>query len=71
MRYLRSFGAFWYDFLIGDRAELFVGSILALAFVWLALGFGLEPAAAGLVLVVIILGLGALSIGMATRSKPR
>ena len=33
MRYLRAFGAFWYDFLVGDRPELFVGAIVALVLV--------------------------------------
>jgi ABC-type uncharacterized transport system permease subunit len=71
MRYLRGFGAFWYDFLVGDRPELFVGSILALVLVWLAIKAGLDPGVAGLSLTVVILGLGALSIGAATRSKRR
>ena len=59
MRYLIAFGQFWYDFLIGDRPELFVGPILALAVVavvtslgWTALSglllFGLVVASGGL-----------------------
>ena len=35
MRYLRAFGAFWYDFLVGDKWELFVGPIVVLAVAWL------------------------------------
>lgn len=69
MRYLHAFGAFWYDFLVGDRPELFVGSILALMLVWLAIRAGLDPAVAGFVLTLVIVGLGALSVGAATRSK--
>ena len=42
-RYLRAFGAFWYDFLVGDRPELFVGSIAILAAIWVAVQVGLEP----------------------------
>jgi ABC-type uncharacterized transport system permease subunit len=71
MRYLRAFGTFWYDFLVGDRAELFVGSIAALVLIWLAIRSGLDPAVAGLLLTVVILAVGALSIGAATRSKRR
>ena len=33
MRYVIAFGRFWYDFLIGDRPELFIGPIVALAVV--------------------------------------
>jgi ABC-type uncharacterized transport system permease subunit len=71
VRYLRGFGAFWYDFLVGDRPELFVGSIVVLVLVWLAIRAGLDPAVSGLVLTLVILGLGALSLWAATRSKPR
>jgi hypothetical protein len=31
MRYVIAFGRFWYEFLIGDRPELFVGPLVALA----------------------------------------
>jgi hypothetical protein len=70
MSYLRSFGAFWYDFLIGDRPELFVGSIIVLGAVWLAIGAGFDPTAAGGLLVALILGLLGLSVGRATRRTP-
>jgi uncharacterized membrane protein YbjE (DUF340 family) len=40
MRYVIAFGRFWFDFLIGDRAELFVGPVLALAIVALATSLG-------------------------------
>jgi hypothetical protein len=33
MRYVIAFGQFWYDSLSGDRPELFVGPIIALALV--------------------------------------
>ncbi|MHB8399527.1 MAG: hypothetical protein ACYDCI_11425 [Candidatus Limnocylindrales bacterium] len=69
MRYLRAFGAFWYDFLVGDRPELFVGSIVVLALVWLAIQAGLDAGLAGLVLTVAILIVGGL--GVLTASRPR
>jgi hypothetical protein len=31
MRYVAAFGRFWYDFLIGDRPELFIGPVVGLA----------------------------------------
>lgn len=30
MRYLRAFGRFWWEFLIGDTPELFVGMLVVL-----------------------------------------
>ena len=69
MRYLRAFGAFWYDFLIGDRPELFVGSIAVLAVVWIAIRMGLAPTVAGALLAVLVLSLAGLSIGWATRRR--
>jgi hypothetical protein len=69
MRYLRGFGAFWYDFLIGDRPELFVGSIVVLAVVWIAINAGLSPQLAGGLLTVLIVVLAGLSIWSAARAR--
>ena len=69
MRYLRGFGAFWYDFLIGDRPELFVGSIVVLAVVWIAINMGLSPEVAGGLLTVLIVVLAGLSIWTAARTR--
>jgi hypothetical protein len=69
VHYLRAFGAFWYDFLIGDRPELFIGSIAVLALVWIAINMGLSPTIAGGLLTVLILVLAGLSIWSATRRK--
>jgi hypothetical protein len=57
MRYVVAFGRFWYDFLIGDRPELFVGPIvgLAIAAVVTALGWS---AASGLLLFAVVLASG-------------
>lgn len=67
IRYLRAFGTFWYDFLVGDRPELFVGSIAILGAVWLAVQAGLEPGLAGLMLTVLVLSLAAVSVWRASR----
>jgi len=40
MRYLIAFGRFWFDFLIGDRPELFVGPIVGLAVVAVLIQLG-------------------------------
>jgi hypothetical protein len=70
MRALRSFGMFWYDFLVGDRPELFVGSIALLALVGLAIRGGLDSGLAGLLLIALVFGLGGFSIWRATRRRP-
>ena len=69
MRRLRSIGAFWYDFLIGDRPELFVGSIVVLAAVWATIQLGLGPDIAGWLLAVAVLAVGALGVVIATRPR--
>jgi hypothetical protein len=69
MRYLRAFGAFWYDFLVGDRLELFLGSLAILALIWWAVRLGLSPSLAGLLLALLVLGLGGFSVWLATRHR--
>ena len=69
MRYLRAFGAFWYDFLIGDRIELFVGPLVALLVAWLLVGTGISAGLVGLVLFVAVLFVGAASLALATRPR--
>jgi hypothetical protein len=69
MASLRRFGAFWYDFLIGDRPELFVGSILVLLAVWIAIQAGLDPVLAGGLLTVLVLALAGLSLWSACRGR--
>ena len=66
-RYLRAFGIFWYDFLVGDRPELFVGSIAILAAVWAAIQVGLEPGLAAVMLAALVVGLAAASLWLASR----
>ena len=67
MAFLRRFVGFLYDFLVGDRWELFLGPILALAIVGIALAAGLDGAAAGLILFVLIAGVAAVSVVWAVR----
>ena len=61
MRYVLAFGRFWYDFLIGDRPELFVGPIAALTFVALLMGTGLA-AGNGLLLFALVVATGGWSL---------
>lgn len=69
MRYLRGFGLFWYDFLVGDRPELFVAPIIVLAALWAALQAGLESTLAGFGLTLLVLVVGTGSLLVATRPR--
>jgi hypothetical protein len=67
MRYVRAFFGFWYDFLVGDRPELFVGPISALLVAWLAARAGVPAPVTGALLFVLVATVGALSIAWAMR----
>ncbi len=67
MRYVRAFFGFWYDFLVGDRWELFVGPIAALGLAWLAVRSGVPGPLAGVLLFVLLAAVGSQSIGWALR----
>ncbi|MEA2547811.1 MAG: hypothetical protein QOI00_1931 [Chloroflexota bacterium] len=57
MGVLRAFGRFWFDFLIGDRPELFVGPIAGLAVAAISVQLGLA-AASGVLLFVCVIASG-------------
>jgi hypothetical protein len=61
MRYMIAFGRFWYDFLIGDRPELFVGPIVALAVIGLLIQAGWS-AVSGLLLFGLVVASGGLGL---------
>jgi hypothetical protein len=61
MRYVIAFGRFWYDFLIGDRPELFVGPVAGLALVALLIQAG-WGAVSGLILVGLVVASGGLGL---------
>jgi hypothetical protein len=61
MRYLIAFGRFWYDFLIGDRPELFVGPLVALVLVATLINLG-WAAVSGLVLFGLVIASGGLGL---------
>jgi hypothetical protein len=62
MSYVRRFFAFWYDFLVGDKLELFVGPILALAVVAGAIRLGLDTTLAGLLLFASVAAVAGFSL---------
>jgi hypothetical protein len=57
MRYVVAFGRFWFDFLIGDRPELFVGPIVGLALVAALMQLG-WAAAGGILLFGFVVASG-------------
>jgi len=69
MRYVRAFGAFWYDFLVGDRPELFVGPIVALFLAWILVRGGIGAGVVGLLLFASVALVGALSLYLTTRPR--
>jgi hypothetical protein len=62
MNYGRRFVAFWYDFLVGDKLELFVGPILALVVTGVVLRIGLDATVGGVLLFVLIASVVAFSV---------
>ena len=65
---LRRFLRFWYDFLVGDRWELFLGPIIALLAAWLIAGAGFPGMVSGLLLFGLVVAVGGVSVVWAVRS---
>ena len=68
MRALRRFLRFWYDFLVGDRWELFLGPIVALLVAWIIAGAGLPGMMSGLLLFGLVVAVGGVSVVWTVRS---
>ena len=66
MRYVVAFGRFWYDFLIGDRPELFIGPVAALIVVALLARSG-WAGAGGILLFGLVVASGAWSLARELR----
>ena len=70
MRFVRGFGAFWYDFLIGDDWKLAVAVVVALAVTLAGLLVGiLDGSAATVAGGVIILAAFTVSMAIDVRGK--
>jgi hypothetical protein len=68
MTFLRNFGAFWYDFIVGDDWVLAVGVLAALALTALAVRSTFETAA-WLVLPLMAAGVLGISLWRAVHSR--
>ncbi|MGW4607087.1 hypothetical protein ACWENS_28020 [Streptomyces sp. NPDC004532] len=69
MRFLKSFGQFWYDFVIGDDWKIAVAVVLALAVLLAVLSLGLFDDAT-LAVVGGVLLVGAFSVSLAIDVRP-
>ncbi len=72
MAFLRAFGLFWYDFLIGDDWKIAAYVVLALAVVGaLAVASSLSNGALGVVATVLLMCLFALGVAYDARRLSR
>jgi len=69
MKYVRQFGAFLYDFLVGDAWELFVGPIVVLVAAWLLVQAGQPSEVVAVFVVVGVLAVAAINVAAALRES--
>jgi hypothetical protein len=69
VKYLRQFGAFLYDFLVGDAWELFLGPIIALIVAWALVQAGLGAGLVGGILFIAVMVVAALHLTLALRGS--
>jgi hypothetical protein len=69
MRLIRAFFDFWYDFLVGDRPELFLGPIAVLLLVWASVSIGAPSIVSAAVMVLGVVAVGTLSLVLQTRAR--
>jgi len=67
--YLRRFGSFLFDFLIGDAWELFLGPIAAVVLAALLIAAGVSAAVVGTLLFVAVVAIASLHVALALRSS--
>jgi hypothetical protein len=70
VRFLRSFGRFWYDFIVGDDWKIAVGVVIALALTLAALKARLFGDA-GLTVLGAVLVMAAFGVGLAIDVRRR
>lgn len=69
VRGLRSFGRFWYDFVVGDDPKTAVGVVLALGVALAALAAGAGDTAVALTGGIVVMA--AFAVGLAVDIRPR
>ncbi len=68
LRWLKAFGAFWWDFFVGDTPEIFLGTVALLVVVTLASVVGHLHQLGAALLCIGVLGVLALSVAKAARA---
>lgn len=71
MTYLKAFGRFWYDFVIGDDWKIAVGVVAALALTWALVAWGWPDAAVTVTGVGCVLAAFTVVLLIDTRRKRR
>ncbi len=69
MHWIRAFFDFWYDFLVGDRPELFLGPIAVLLVVWASVSMGAPGIVSAAIMVLGVIAVGSLSLVLQTRPR--
>ncbi len=69
VRWLKAFGAFWWDFLVGDTPELLIGVLVAIGLVAVLVKASSLNAAAVAVFPAAVVGLLGGSVYRARRAK--
>jgi len=62
MTVVHRFFSFWYDFLVGDSWELFLGPIVALLVVGICIDLGVDHALAGFMLFALVVAIALASV---------
>ncbi|MEV5967575.1 hypothetical protein AB0L70_37745 [Kribbella sp. NPDC051952] len=70
MKFLKAFGAFWYDFIIGDDWKIAVAVVIALALLFAAMTIGLFGET-GLTLLGGALVIAAFTISLSIDTRPK
>jgi hypothetical protein len=70
VRYLKAFGRFWYEFVIGDDPKIAVAVVIALAVLVAALSIGLFGDT-GLVVLGAVLIVAAFAVTLVIDTRPR
>ena len=71
IRFLKAFGRFWYDFIIGDDWKIAVGVVIALAFTWLLFAVGVPEKIVTLLGGALILAAFTISLAIDLRPKTK
>jgi hypothetical protein len=70
MKFLKAFGKFWYEFIIGDDPKIAVAVVVALALLGVAMGVGLFGDH-GLTILGAVLIIAAFTVSLVIDTRPK